>query len=242
MTPTSRFYIRTRYPDRLDPNKVWQVRISGLLESEVTLGLPDLAPLIGPRGVHLLECSGNGGFASFGMLSTADWDGVPLMALLNAKTKRLPAATRVLVSGFDDHSQPSGRSTAGASWIFTLAQLAETGAFLATRMNGETLPRDHGFPLRLVVPGWYGCACIKWVDAISFVDDSAPATSQMQEFASRTMQSGVPALARDYLPVRSTKRRCRYGSRSGAWAVARRTACSALRGAASARPTPSRSG
>src|SRR6185436_10905211 len=120
---------------------------------------------------------------------------------LDAKTKRLRAATRVLVSGFDDHSQPSTHSTAGASWIFTLAELAETGAFLATRMNGEPLPRDHGFPLRLVVPGWYGCTCIKWVDAISFVDDDALATSQMQEFASRTMQNGMPALARDYLPA-----------------------------------------
>lgn len=199
VTPTARFYIRTRYPDRLDPTKAWQVRVRGLLESEVLLGLRDLAPLVGPRGVHLLECSGNGGGAFFGMLSTAEWDGVPLTALLDAKTKRLPAATRVLVSGFDDHSQPSAHSTSGASWIFTLAQLAETGAFLATHMNGAPLLPDHGFPLRLVVPGWYGCTCIKWVDAISLLDDSAPATSQMQEFASRTMQSGVPSLARDYI-------------------------------------------
>jgi hypothetical protein len=51
------------------------------------------------------------------------------------------------------------------------------------------------------VPGWYGCTCIKWVDAITLVDDSAVATSQMQEFASRTMQNGMPALARDYLPA-----------------------------------------
>ena len=203
VTPTSRFYIRTRYPDRIDPAAPWRVRISGLVEpgGEVALSFEDLAPLIGPRGVHLLECSGNGGGAFFGMLSTAEWDGVPLLALLDAKTKRLPVATRVLVSGFDDHSQPSVRSTACASWIFTLGELAETGAFLATRMNGEPLPSDHGFPLRLVVPGWYGCTCIKWVDAISFVDDTAPATSQMQEFASRTMQQGTPELARDYLPA-----------------------------------------
>ena len=202
-TPTSRFFIRTRYPDRLDPLAPWRVRLGGLVEpgSEVTLAIEDLAPLIAPRGVHLLECSGNGAFALFGMLSTAEWDGVPLLALLDANTKRSSSATRVLVSGFDDHSQPSARSTVGASWIFTLAELAETGAFLATRMNGEPLSPDHGFPLRLVVPGWYGCTCIKWVDSITLVDDTAPATSQMQEFAARTMQQGTPALAREYLPA-----------------------------------------
>lgn len=203
ITPASRFYIRTRYPDRLDPTAPWRVRIGGLVgpggASELTL--EDLAPFVGPRGVHLMECSGNGAFAAFGMLSTAEWDGAPLLALLDAKTRRLPEATRVLVAGFDDHSQPSLRSTAGASWSFTIAQLAETGAFLATRMNGEPLAPDHGAPLRLVVPGWYGCTCIKWVDAVSFADDTAPATSHMQEFASRTMQSGTPALARDYLPA-----------------------------------------
>jgi DMSO/TMAO reductase YedYZ molybdopterin-dependent catalytic subunit len=200
-TPTSRFYIRTRYPDRLVAPQPWRVGIDGLVAEPVVITLDDLAPLVGPRGVHLLECSGNGGGAFFGMVSTAEWDGVPLAALLDAKTRRLPAATRVLVSGFDDHSQPSARSTAGASWIFTFGELAETGAFLATRMNGEPLPPDHGAPLRLVVPGWYGCTCIKWVDAITLVDDSAAATSQMQEFASRTMQNGMPALARDYLPA-----------------------------------------
>lgn len=207
VTPTERFYIRTRYPDRLDRAAPWRLSIGGLAEgsadpaARVVLSLDDLAPFVAPRGVHLLECSGNGAGAFFGMLSTAAWDGALLRAVLDAKTKRLPAATRVLVSGFDDHSMPSERSTAGASWVFTLDELAQTGAFLATRMNGEPLPPDHGAPLRLVVPGWYGCTCIKWVNAIRYVDDAEPATSQMMEFASRTMQSGTPALARDYLPA-----------------------------------------
>lgn len=201
VTPNERFYIRTRYPDRLDPAAPWRVAIGGLVEpgSTSVLSLDDLAPHVGPRGVHLLECSGNGGGAFFGMLSSAAWDGAPLLALLEAKTRRLPSATRVLVSGFDDHSMPSARSTPGASWVFTLAELAETGAFLATRMNGEPLPREHGAPLRLVVPGWYGCTCIKWVDTIRFVDDAEAATAHMMEFASRTMQNGAPALAREYI-------------------------------------------
>ena len=114
----------------------------------------------------------------------------------------LPQATRVLVSGFDRYSQSQpGASTPGASWIFTVAELEKAGALLATGMNGVPLGLDHGFPIRLMVPNWYGCACIKWVDAITLVDDDAPATSQMREFASRTHQDGVPALARDYKPA-----------------------------------------
>lgn len=65
----------------------------------------------------------------------------------------------------------------------------------------EPLPRDHGFPVRLIVPRWYGCACIKWVNEIALVDDDAPATSQMKEYAARTHQDGVPQLAKDFRPV-----------------------------------------
>jgi hypothetical protein len=111
----------------------------------------------------------------------------------------LPGATRVLVSGFDDHSQPSWGSFAGASWIFTFEQLNRAGAFLATHMNGVPLPLDHGAPVRLFVPGWYGRGVSRVNDPAGREDE--PATSQMQEFASRTRQKGVPVLARDYSPA-----------------------------------------
>jgi DMSO/TMAO reductase YedYZ molybdopterin-dependent catalytic subunit len=93
----------------------------------------------------------------------------------------------------------------GASWIFSRDDLPR--ALLAMRMNGAPLPRDHGFPIRLIVPGWYGCACIKWVDRIDLVPDEAPATAQMQEFAARTHQdirrlrTSTPPLARDFIPA-----------------------------------------
>jgi DMSO/TMAO reductase YedYZ molybdopterin-dependent catalytic subunit len=68
-------------------------------------------------------------------------------------------------------------------------------------MNGEALPKDHGFPVRLFVPGWYGCCCIKWVNSIALVNDSVAATSQMKEFASRTHQLAAWDFAVDYLPA-----------------------------------------
>ena len=68
-------------------------------------------------------------------------------------------------------------------------------------MNGEPLPKDHGEPVRLIVPNWYGCCCIKWVDKLGFIDDQAPSTPQMREFARRTHQQGAPKLARDFIPA-----------------------------------------
>lgn len=202
VVPNDRYYVRTRYPDLLRPDAPWRIAVGGQVQAPLHLTLDMLAPKVkSSLGPYVMECSGNGAFAAFGMLSAARWSGVPITDVLAMIGVR-PRATGVLISGFDRYSQPQpGVSTPGASWIFPIAELEKAGAFLATGMNGVRLPLDHGFPIRLMVPNWYGCACIKWVDAITLVGDDAPATPQMQEFASRTHQDGVPALARDYRPA-----------------------------------------
>jgi len=125
-----------------------------------------------------------------------------------------------VVSGLDPEGQRSQDSIAGASWIFPLASLDRLGAFLAVRMNGEPIAVDHGAPVRLVVPGWYGCTWIKWVNEIRLARADEPATSQMKEFAGRTHQTARHDLARDYTaadiqtaatPIRVEKRRSRQG-------------------------------
>ena len=99
------------------------------------------------------------------------------------------------------------RETLSVARLRARAQMMRLRALLAVRMNGAPLPRDHGFPVRLVVPGWYGCACIKWVNRIELVPDEAPATSQMHEFAARTHQpfdrlkAGTEVVARDFVPA-----------------------------------------
>lgn len=183
------FFVRTLYPDTLDPQETWVIDVDG-----VPLGLPDL-PVSVDQGAVLIECSGNGNTRAFGLMSAGVWGGVRLLDVLD-----VPDGKRVLIQGYDTHSATSTHSTPGCSWIFTADDLER--AFLATRLNGQDLPRNNGWPIRLVVPGWFGCACVKWVNRIAFVDDDAPATDQMREFASRTHQVGVPALARDYAPAR----------------------------------------
>lgn len=197
VTPADNFFIRTRASRLLDTSSPWTIHVNGLVEKPIALSAEALAKKARPMGIHLMECSGNPRSAHFGMLSVAAWDGVPLEEILQmARPQRL--GVRVLVSGFDRYQEESMTSEPGASWIFSPDQLFSSKAFLATKMNGQPLRSDHGAPVRLVVPGWYGCVCIKWVNQIDFVPDDAPATSQMQEYAGRTMQTGVPSLAREY--------------------------------------------
>jgi DMSO/TMAO reductase YedYZ molybdopterin-dependent catalytic subunit len=200
VTPNDHFYVRTRAPASLAPAEGWSVAVAGEVTTPRVLAIEELLAASRPQGVILMECSGNGPKAHFGLISAATWEGVPLLEIVEAAGP-LPGATRVRVTGYDVHAEPSELSTAGASWVLSLDDLAATGAFLATRMNGVALPLDHGRPVRLLVPGWYGCTCIKWVESIELVTDDVPATSQMQEFASRTHQTGIPALARDYRPA-----------------------------------------
>ena len=145
----------------------------------------------------MMECAGNSDPANFGLMSVASWAGFAMPAIID----QLPGngrGRRVLVSGTDPDG-PSATSVAGAGWIFSRDQLER--AVLAVQMNDTPLPPDHGAPARLVVPGWYGCACIKWVDRIELVADDAPATSQMLEFAARTHQVPGATRAGDFAPA-----------------------------------------
>jgi DMSO/TMAO reductase YedYZ molybdopterin-dependent catalytic subunit len=194
------FYVRTRASKLLDMTRSWSIEIRASSEDSLSFLAGDLEKRSRPMGIHLMECAGNSRSAHFGMLSVADWDGLPVGEVLErVEVKKL--GTRIRISGFDRYLTESRSSTPGASWIFTLDQLISSRAFLATKMNGQPLTIDHGAPVRLVVPSWYGCACIKWVNEIAFVADDVAATSQMQEYAGRTNQDGVPTLATEYRPA-----------------------------------------
>jgi DMSO/TMAO reductase YedYZ molybdopterin-dependent catalytic subunit len=199
-TPNHRFFIRTSFSDANARPGPWTIRLAGSTQRPVDVPLDSLASLVRPMGTCLIECAGNVDPANFGLMSSADWSGIPIGALLDRAQPR-SGSWRVKVTGVDDEKRASRTSVPGASWIFSRDDLERAGAFLATAMNGAELPRDHGFPARLIVPGWYGCACIKWVSQIDLVADDAQPTMQMREFAARTHQNGMPALAREFEPA-----------------------------------------
>ena len=196
VTPTEEFFVRTRAPEGLAERQPWRIRVDGLVEKPGNLDVEPLARRATDLGTHLVECAGSTSNSYYGLMSAASWSGVPLAGLLEPFTPS-SNATQVVVTGVDPETGPNP----GASWVFPLADLERLGLALATGMNGGPLPADHGGPVRLMVPGWYGCCWIKWVESITFVDDGFAATDQMVEYAGRTHQRGLPRRARDFAPA-----------------------------------------
>jgi DMSO/TMAO reductase YedYZ molybdopterin-dependent catalytic subunit len=200
LTPVPEYYVRTSTPDGLPPPDGWTVRIHGMVQAPIEIRLAELLDGARDQGAHVMECAGNGTGAAFGLMSAARWRGVPIDEVLDRVAPASPSAL-YRFAGYDRHDGPSETSFAGADWIFTRAQLEQAGAFLATHQNGEPLTLEHGAPVRLYVPGWYGCVCSKWLNEIELLPEDAPPTFHMLEFARRTMQDGEPGRAIDWLPA-----------------------------------------
>ena len=200
VTPNETFFVRTAAPQRLPATRSWTIDIGGLVARPQQLAIGSIERAAVPVGSHVIECAGNLHPANYGLMSAARWEGVPVLPLLDRAQPRVDARY-VLVSGVDEYTQPSTTSVPGCSWIFSRDDLERANAFLAVRMNGAALPPRHGAPVRLVVPGWYGCSSVKWVNHLELVREDALPTSQMSEYAQRTHQQGEPRLAADYAPA-----------------------------------------
>jgi len=177
--PNERFYVRNHFaiPD-LDPAS-WRLDVGGLVERPLSLGLAQLRAMPSTSAVVTLECAGNGRAGlepqapgeqwDIGAVSTAEWTGVPLTEVLDRAGVQAVAQEAVFRGA--DGGPVDGRSgRVRFERSLPVDQLAHAGALLAFVMNGEELPVHHGFPLRLVVPGWYGVASVKWLTGIELID------------------------------------------------------------------------
>ncbi len=131
-----------------------------------TLALAELAGLPRVEAVALFECCGNGGIGMHGLVGAARWGGVPLAPLLEEHIG--PESREVVFFGADRANERlRGRRYPGRfARSLPVADALAPGALLADAMNGEPLPREHGGPLRLIVPGFYGVAQVKWLQRI----------------------------------------------------------------------------
>ena len=197
---SARFFVRTRFPERLALPPAWRIRVSGAVKRPPEWSVEALDREAEDCGIHVMDCAGNTRARRFGLIGEARWRGVPFARLLPQLEPSRKGA-RIRISGLDRRA-PAGASARDGSWVFDFEDLVSTRAFLATGLDGKPLSKDHGAPVRLVVPGWYGCASVKWVDGLVLVDRQVEATAQMKEYASRTNQDGLPVLARDYRPPR----------------------------------------
>lgn len=177
--PTRHFYLRNHFAiPNLDGER-YRLSVGGLVERPLSVSLTELYNLPCESRVVTLECAGNG--RSFfepavpgepwalGAVSTAEWTGVRLLELLERAGVR-SGATDVSFAGAD--SGPVGGADASVRFARSLSfdQIRDADPLLAYSMNGEPLPAPHGYPLRLIVPGWYAVASVKWLTDINVTD------------------------------------------------------------------------
>lgn len=178
-------------PAPIDP-ATYKLRISGLVDRPVEWSFADLKKR--PRVEHVVgfECSGNNNARGNPLVGNARWAGVALAPMLNDAGLK-PAAREIVFFSSDKGTEEvtHGRGNAKVEQHFarslTVEDATRPGVILAYEMNGQPLPQNHGAPLRLVVPGWYGVANVKWLDHIHVQDT---------RFMGRYM-------ARDYVTLKS---------------------------------------
>jgi DMSO/TMAO reductase YedYZ molybdopterin-dependent catalytic subunit len=175
VTPTARFFRRSHFPIPALDRSAWRLAVGGLVHRPLRLSLPELTALPAQTMAVTLECAGNGR-ARFrpptpgvqwgeGAVGTAEWTGVRLTDVLDRAGVR-PGAREIIFSGADQGPVDGAPGQIRFERSLTVRDALESGALLAYAMNGQPLPVRHGYPLRLVVPGWYGAASVKWLTDI----------------------------------------------------------------------------
>lgn len=172
LTPNELFFVRNNSATPAIDVTAWRLEVGGdAILHPFTLDYDELLAMPAHTVTCYLECAGNG--RSFygeltdrpgegtpwklGAIGIAEWRGVPLAALL-ARAGVTQSAVDVNVIGLD--TPPIERP-------IPIDVALHPDTLLVTHMNGELLPPDHGFPLRLIVPGWIGMANVKWVGRIT---------------------------------------------------------------------------
>jgi sulfane dehydrogenase subunit SoxC len=194
ITPTGLHYLLVHYDiPVVDPAR-WRLRVDGSVERSLELSLDDLHAMPAVTRVLTMECAGNGRAhlrprpASqpwiVEAVGTGEWTGVELAHVLAAAGVQ-DRAEEILFTGTDRGYEGGIEQSYQRS--LTVGDANRSGAVLAYALNGAPLPPQHGFPLRLVVPGWYGMTNVKWLSSITAID--APFEGYQQATAYRVRQA-----------------------------------------------------
>ena len=224
-TPNDRFFVRWHYADiplSVDP-AAFRLRVGGAVRRPLALSLDALRRLPRVELAAVNQCSGNsralfaprvpGAQWGDGAIGNALWTGVRLRDVLDAAGVR-PGAVEVRVAGLD-------RPPPGAPWFeksLALDHARDGEVMIAYAMNGEALPLLNGFPLRLIVPGWYSTYWIKALDRIEVL--TAPDAGYWMAKAYRiptTPGADVPPGAKDFptVPINAMVPRALITSHAG---------------------------
>ena len=206
ITPADHFFTRSHAPTpHIDP-RVWRLEVTGMVRRAATFGLDELQQRYPAREVaSTMVCAGLRrselttiaplpGELPWGPepVSTGRWTGIALADLLR-EVGVADGARHVEFIGLDSVERLGQRFGFGGS--IDLEKALSPEVLLATRLNGELLPADHGFPLRAVVPGWTGARSVKWLGRI--IVAAEPSQNYFQAKAYRVQREVNPRDARD---------------------------------------------
>jgi len=197
--PNARFYVRNHFHMPVLDGETFALNVGGLVERPLRLSMRDLRDLPSQTAVVTLECAGNGRTMfvphvegeqwRHGAVSTAEWTGVPLSELLD-RAGAQKTAREVVFRGDDEGSVAGRERRISFERSLRLDEARDAGALLAYAMNGEPLSIQHGYPLRLIVPGWYAVASVKWLTTIEVIDGPFDGYYQAEKYWFETEQNG----------------------------------------------------
>ena len=188
LTPDEEVFAVSHYgTPEVDAN-AWRLSFQGLVEQPNSYSLEDLKKRPRREFVATLECSGNGVSPKFmGAIGNARWTGTLLAPLLRECGVK-DGGIEVVFFGADEGTETIREAEYKQKFArsLSLKDAFSSEAILCYAMNDQPLTRAHGYPLRLVVPGWYGVAWVKWLERIEVHD---------RRFMNRFM-------GRDYVTIR----------------------------------------
>jgi DMSO/TMAO reductase YedYZ molybdopterin-dependent catalytic subunit len=192
ITPTNKFFTVKHFGQPTIDLQKWRLDVTGLVKQPLSLTIDQLKARPRQEVTFTLECSGNTGLPFFwGGLGNATWAGTALAPLLQ-EAGILDRGKEIVFYAHDvgkqkvrdmDLTTPFARG-------MSVSEAMGPANLLCYEMNGQPLDAGHGAPLRLLTPGWYGVANVKWLDRIEVIDS---------RFAGHFM-------ARDYVTIREEQR------------------------------------
>ena len=206
VTPTERFYVRSHFAVPTIEPAAYRLKIEGAVDRPVELSLDDLTRMPSRTQRSMLECAGNGRVFlvpkqpgaqwQIGAAGNADWTGVPLADVLQRVGVK-PGAVDVIFEGAD-HGEITDdpKSPGDIHFVHSIpvSTAREGEVLLAYKMNGADLTRSHGYPLRVVVPGWYGMASVKWLRRLVITDRPFDGFFQSLQYTRWERLDGTPTL------------------------------------------------
>jgi DMSO/TMAO reductase YedYZ molybdopterin-dependent catalytic subunit len=176
LTPNDKFFSISHFDRPVIDANTWKLEIDGLVKKPMSLTLADLKARPRQEVVFTVECSGNHGFPFFtGGIGNAAWAGTPLAAVLEEAGVK-ENGIEVVFWGVDageveiKDAIRDVKMHQNFARSMSLADAMNPNNILCYEMNGAALPAPNGSPLRLIAPGWYGIANVKWLKRIEVRD------------------------------------------------------------------------